>query len=357
MSRVGHATRGDRMSFHNQIRLIPFLATLTSPTASRPPRASAALPRVAQPFQYQHRSQRNHLAWFSGPLQGKWCLWSSRVWNRVGPLEVRVSSVKVPCPVGSSLLLQKRDRVSKSPIITVSQGRHEVKADEDVVVVMDRIMESVPRSVTWALLVQLPFEIELSASLDRTLHVLGPFSLGINGECAHPLPGVQHAASPSTAPTSVFLLICDEPAECALYLGVVGITEIHEGARGIAHEAQLAAAHPVGAETAIALRESLDPQFARPRDPRIQPSEPEVRQDEKHPVRGEVLRPIQALVADPPSPSFLFRKDVGRPPFLRDPLLRRSYLGIILCLPEDLSEREVLNRGLSLLEQPVQRSL
>src|SRR5437899_12098452 len=69
-------------------------------------------------------------------------------------LDVRMERVEVPLPIWPPLLPQKIQGESQSPIVPVPQRRDEIEADEEIIVVMDRVVEPVPRWVLSTLLVQ-----------------------------------------------------------------------------------------------------------------------------------------------------------------------------------------------------------
>src|SRR5207249_3869400 len=83
---------------------------------------------------------------------------------------------------------------------------------------------------------------------------------------------------------------------------MIRVTKLHEGARRVPGHAEVAFLGTIHREPSIVLRESFDPEVARLFDSRIRLAQPEVRQDEEHPVRGLILRLVEALSAHPPSP-------------------------------------------------------
>src|SRR5256885_6026220 len=115
---------------------------------------------------------------------------------------VRLDRVEVPAPVGPSLLPQKREREAEPRVVPVAESGQHVEADEKVVVIVDRPMETIPRLVPRSLAMQLMIEIVLGPSLDAALHSGGPFPTGICGARAHALPRVQGPPPPRGVPTT-----------------------------------------------------------------------------------------------------------------------------------------------------------
>src|SRR5205823_8230504 len=98
-------------------------------------------------------------------------------------------------------------------VLPVSEGRHEVEADEEIVVVVRRIAEAIPRFVMLPLAVKFPLQVELGPGLHGSLHRFGPLLLRIDGERTHRLPRVEVPAAPEAAPSPVLVAVLDEPFE------------------------------------------------------------------------------------------------------------------------------------------------
>src|SRR5712691_11224403 len=156
---------------------------------------------------------------------------------------------------------------------------------------MDRVVEPVPRWVLSSLIVQFLPQIVLGPEFDGALHALRPLRLRIHREGAHALPRVQVPAAPETTPAATLVPIRHEPLERAMDRRMVRVTELHQGARGVPGRAQMALLGTYHRESSIGPGESFNPEFARSLEPGIRTSESEVREDEEHPVRGEILRP------------------------------------------------------------------
>src|SRR5207249_8836843 len=144
-------------------------------------------------------------------------------------LDVRMERVEVPLPVGPPLLPEEIQRESQSRVRPVPQGGHEIEADEHVVVVMGRVVESVPRRVLGSLLVQFLPQVVLGPELDRALHALGPILSGIHREGAHALPRVQVPTTSKTTPTAVLVPILDKPLERPADRRMIRVTKIARG--------------------------------------------------------------------------------------------------------------------------------
>src|SRR2546428_7057272 len=148
-------------------------------------------------------------------------------------LGVRMERVEVPPPIWPPLLPEKIQGKFQSPIGPVPQRRDEIEADEEIIVVMDRVVEPIPRWVLSSLLVQfLPQEV-LRPEFDGALHALRPLRLRIHRERAHALPRVQVPTAPETTPAAVLVPIRHEPPERAAAPRRARVTEFHQGARGV----------------------------------------------------------------------------------------------------------------------------
>src|SRR5438132_8043078 len=87
-------------------------------------------------------------------------------------LDVRMERVEVPLPIWPPLLPQKIQGESQSRIVPVPQRRDEIEADEEIIVVMDRVVEPVPRRVLSTLLVQFLPQVVLGPEFDGAYHYL-----------------------------------------------------------------------------------------------------------------------------------------------------------------------------------------
>src|SRR5437879_4897168 len=272
-------------------------------------------------------------------------------------LDVRMERVEVPLPIWPPLLPQKIQGESQSRIVPVPQRRDEIEADEEIIVVMDRVVEPVPRRVLSTLLVQFLPQVVLGPEFDGAFHALRPFRCRIHREGAHALPRIQIPTTPKTTPTAILVPIRHKPLERAADRGMVPVTELHECARGVPGCAQVAFLGTFHGESAILPGESFNPEIARPLDPRIRTGQSEVREDEEHPVRGEILRPVQTLPAHPPTLPVLIRENLCGPSFPRDHGPRGYDLRIVKRSFEQPGERQIADGRLVLPEEPVQRAL
>src|SRR6266571_8156447 len=270
---------------------------------------------------------------------------------------VRVDRVEIPPAIRPPLLAETIECETQSRVLPIPQRGHEIEAHEEIVVVMDRVVESVPWWLLSSLLVQFLAKIVLGPKLDGALHALRPLRRRIHREGTHALPRVQVPTAPETTPAATLVPIRHQPLERAADRGMVCVTELHQGARGVPGRAQVSFLGTFHRESSIRPGESFNPEIARLLDPRICSGQAKVREDEEHPVRGEILRPVQALSAHPPSRRVLLREDLLSPPFLREHVLRGHDLGIVGWPFEQLGEGEIADGRLVHLEEPVQRAL
>src|SRR2546427_5562056 len=111
-------------------------------------------------------------------------------------LDVRMERVEVPLPIWPPLLPQKIQGESQSRIVPVPQRRDEIEADEEIIVVMDRVVEPVPRRGLTTPLVQiLPHEAH-SPGLGGPFLALRPFLSQLHPEApqSHPPNQPPHAS-------------------------------------------------------------------------------------------------------------------------------------------------------------------
>src|SRR5437899_11175799 len=121
---------------------------------------------------------------------------------------------------------------SQSPIVPVPQRRDEIEADEEIIVVMDRVVEPVPRWVLSTLLVQFLLQVVLGPEFDGAFHALRPFRCRIHRERAHALPRIHIQTTPKTTPTAILVPIRHNPLERAANRGKDTVTELHDCAPG-----------------------------------------------------------------------------------------------------------------------------
>src|SRR5437762_6165613 len=91
-----------------------------------------------------------------------------RIPLRDGALDIRMNRVQVPPSVVPALLLQVGKRVLQAGVVPVSEGRHEIEADEEIVVVVRRIVEAIPRFVMVPLAMKFPLQVEFGRGLHRS---------------------------------------------------------------------------------------------------------------------------------------------------------------------------------------------
>src|SRR2546426_12307133 len=265
--------------------------------------------------------------------------------------------VEVPPPIRPPLFPEKIQRESHPRVRPIPEGGHEIEADEQIVIVVEGVVEPVPRRVFGSLLVQFFPQVVLSPEFDRALHALSPLLFGIHREGAHAFPRVEVPTTPKTTPAAVLVPILDKPLERAADRRMVRVTELHERARRVPGRAEVAFLGTFHSEPAIVSSVSFDPSVAGLFDSRIGLAQPEVCEDEQHPVRGQVLRLVKALPAHPPSRSVLLREDLLGPSFPRNHVPGAHDLRVVKRSSEQLSQREIADGRLVLLEQPVQRAL
>ena len=81
--------------------------------------------------------------------------------------EIRMNPVHQPSSIAPPLLLQEPEGWLEPSIAAVAEARNHIEPDEDVVVVVARVVKAEPRNVLpLAVVKELPLQIELRASLD-----------------------------------------------------------------------------------------------------------------------------------------------------------------------------------------------
>src|SRR5947199_2911349 len=318
---------------------------------------SPTLLRPLQPLKDDHRSKGDHLAGLACGLNSERhgrVLRMLRIPLRDGALDIRMNRVQFPPSVGPALLLEVGNRVLQAGVVPVSEGRHEIEDDEDIVVVVRRIVEAIPRFVMVPLAMKFPLQVEFGRGLHGPLHPFGPLLLRIDGERTHRLPGIEVPAAPEAALSPVLVAMLDEPFERSCDVRMVRVSETDESPRHVAGRAQVRLLVALDGETSFRPGVSTDPEVTGSLDPRVFLRQCEVGQDEEHPIRREVLRLVQALGAHPPALRILPDQDVRGPPFLRNEFLRGLDLRIVFCFAHELFQSQVLNGGLVVLKQPIQ---
>ena len=200
---------------------------------------------------------------------------------------------------------------------------------------------------------QFSLEEKFGPKGDGALHVLRPFLPRIHREGTHPFPRVQVPTAPEAAPPALLVSVLGEPFEGSLHGGMIGVAESHQRTRHVPGRAEVAFLRAVHGEAAVCFGEPAHPQVARLRDPRIFLGQPEIGQDEEHPVGREIFGPVEGLLSGPPSSRILCCEDLRSPSGLRDRSSRGDDVCIILHLPSQPLEGEVADRGLVFLQQPV----
>src|SRR5207245_4970897 len=107
-------------------------------------------------------------------------------------------------------------------VMPVPEGRQHVEADEDVVIVVDRIVEPKPGTVGGGPLAEeTALEVELRASLDGPEDRRGPRLGRERGKTGEGFPAVQRpGAGAEAVPPAVLLLMAGEPVDCGPRPGV-----------------------------------------------------------------------------------------------------------------------------------------
>src|SRR2546427_11012942 len=189
------------------------------------------------------------------------------------------------------------------------------------------------------------------------LHPSPQFLAGTPREAPPPPPRLLPPTPQKTTPTAVLVPILHKPLERPADRRMVCVTKLHEGARCVPGHAEVAFLGTIHGEPSIVLRESFDPEVARLLDSRLGLAQPEVRQDEEHPARGQVLRLVEALSAHPPSRRILLRQDFLGPSSSRNHVPGGDDLRVVNGFFKQPSQGEIPHGRLVFLEEPVQRAL
>lgn len=145
-----------------------------------------------------------------------------------------------PGPVAPSFLPEEFEGGSQPSVAPEPELGEKVEPDEDVVVVMVRIVPPEPGRVPRALFEELPLEVELRPSLDGSLHLGEALRLRHNRERRQGLPGVQGAGRALRAvPAPVRALVLHEPVVPPADSAVVSVAEAGQQARGVRRDAHL----------------------------------------------------------------------------------------------------------------------
>src|SRR5438093_13464276 len=88
--------------------------------------------------------------------------------------------VKSPSSVPSSFVIEDLKGRTESPVVRIAELGDEVQTNEDVVVVMNRVVEPEPGTVFFfSIIEELSLEIKLYLSLDRASNAYGHNLIGL----------------------------------------------------------------------------------------------------------------------------------------------------------------------------------
>src|SRR5207245_4243958 len=137
-----------------------------------PPRAAST-----DPGEDRERPECDHLTRPTDRLnreRGRSLVRMLRVPFGRGRGQVRLHRVEDPPPVGPLLLAKEVERVPEPTVLPIAERGQTVEANQEVVVVVDGPVESVPRLVPLPLHVEFVLEVVLRAPFHAVLHRRGP---------------------------------------------------------------------------------------------------------------------------------------------------------------------------------------
>src|SRR5205823_5267594 len=156
-------------------------------------------------------------------------------------LGVWVQRIHVPTSVAVPHPFEALEGGAESRVVPIAKGGEHVQADEDIVVVMNRVVKPEPRTVrSRSLADESALEIELGAPLDRLANLGSARGLRDRRESGEGLPAVQRPSGGAEAvPSAIFLLVVDEPVDGGPQAGILQVSESSEHPHRVPGEAQL----------------------------------------------------------------------------------------------------------------------
>src|SRR5437899_4650308 len=142
----------------------------------------------------------------------------------------RVVGVQVPGPVSVPLLLESGERRAHPGVVAIPERREDVKADQDVVVIVDGVVEPEPWRV-WSLPLpeQEAIQVEFRTAFNRAEDFRAAGDRGQRREGGERFPAVQGPRRRSEAvPPAVLLLVTDEPVDRRLQMRVLCVAEAED---------------------------------------------------------------------------------------------------------------------------------
>jgi hypothetical protein len=206
-------------------------------------------------------------------------------------LRIRMKGVEVPAPVAVSFFLESPEGGPHPRIVRVPEGREDIEAHEQVVVIVDGIVQPHPWSIRSTPFPEQPaVEIEFGASFNGPIDGGGPKAGGQSRESGEGFPTIERAdPRRETVPTSVLFLVSHEPVDRPREDRFIGVAEPGEHSDSVAREADLARSTPQISRGPAESAEEQSPSFG---DRGMFSGNAEIGQDEKPPVRRDIFRTV-----------------------------------------------------------------
>src|SRR5256712_7062197 len=348
--------------------LLRFARSMYAPTAGRygrtPHQGCVAPPAVStDPGQDRERPERDHLARAARGLKrerGRSLVRMLRVPFGRGRARVRLHRVEDPRPVGPLLLAKEVERVPEPTVLPIAERGQTVKANQEVVVVVDRPMEAVPRLVPFPLDVEFVLEVVLRTPFDAVLHRRGPLRPREGGEGSQSLPRIDRPAGSRSVlgepagPSTLRMRGLDQPVERLSESRVILVAKADEPAGHVGGVAMVPLPLTQPPDSASYERRLAHPVLAGLSDFSDCARRPEVRQRQHVPVGPQESGFKPTAVSGPPTGGVSAGKDLRRPPNLRDAGLRISDVRIALLPTKELGQSKIPDRRLVRFEQPIE---
>jgi hypothetical protein len=223
--------------------------------------------------------------------------------------------VEGPGAIPAALANEPTERGPKSSVRAVAEPGQDPESDEQIVVVVMRVVNSEPRRIPDPPFVHQPVtQKELRPSLDRPTHRFVAKILRDFGKGGESLPAVERARLPpgETVPTPVRLLSSNDPLEASSDDRMIEVAVADERPRRITCAADFTVRPSQEVRTFFG--PATHDELRSATNPGIVTRHAKIGQEEEAPVRGDVLGPVDLLVRRAGSDPTPVRKLMGENP-------------------------------------------
>src|SRR3989442_475517 len=247
-------------------------------------------------------------------------------------IEIRMGRLERPGPIMASLASQPAERRGESGVGTVAQPRQGSEAHEEVVIIVIRVVNPEPwRVADFPFFHEMTSQVELRPTLDRAANRFVSIFLRDFRQRGQPLPAVEGTRSRRKAvPTAIRFLSSYDPSDRPLDARVLEVSEPDQRPDGVSGHTDLGT---TSAQVPTFLTPPVDEQLGGPADAGIGSRHSGVSQDNREPVRGDILGAIQLSPRparrDPMSVRPLVFQERGGPAFLADSPDGLSHSGVL----------------------------